>query len=198
MRFSEFPAYDSTYRKNYSSQFYTTFHGICYSHAGQRSIYASPRFVILCLCLHRSAKYYAVFPENRFLMPVWRLTLADSDRHVPCSALCHHVGASFVSVTFGQARKLLPFAAPPSSTESSILREPVSCARSFPEVFAVCVSSERSFSCTFSIAEKKNEIGIAKRWDFALFYEDFRAFGNLCYTHENDVFDAIGEILKWM
>ena len=86
----------------------------------------------------------------------------------------------------------------PSPTESPILWDPVSCARSLRKVFAVCVSSERSFSCIFSIPEKMSETGIAERWDFTLFCEDFRAFGNMCYTHKNGVFDRNGDVLKWM
>jgi len=148
--------------------------------------------------MHGSTKNHVVFSGEGIPVLFWRFTLADSDRHVPCSALCHHVEASFVSVTSGQARKFLPFAAPPSPTESPILWEPVSCARSLRKVFAVCVSSERSFSCIFSIPEKMSETGIAERWDFTLFCEDFRAFGNMCYTHKNGVFDRNGDVLKWM
>ena len=65
-------------------------------------------------------------------------------------------------------------------------------------LFAVYISSERSFSCIFSIPEKMSETGIAERWDFTLFCEDFRAFGNMCYTHKNGVFDRNGDVLKWM
>ncbi len=43
-----------------------------------------------------------------------------------------------------------------------------------------------------------NETGIAKSWDFTLFGDDFRALGNMCYTHKNGVFDGNGDVQKWM
>ena len=90
--------------------------------------------------MHGSTKNHVVFSGEGIPVLFWRFTLADSDRHVPCSALCHHVEASFVSVTSG----------------------------------------------------------IAERWDFTLFCEDFRAFGNMCYTHKNGVFDRNGDVLMYV
>ena len=132
LRFSDSPSYSSTYAGFCDSLFRPVICHACKSFAVQWTCFAFPVFVFQYLFPHRFAKYYAVFSKTSFPGTFFGVLLfPDSDRHVPCSALCHHVSQ----------RALAP-----------------SC-----KVFAVCFSSERSFSCKKRITEKKSVSRIAKR-----------------------------------